>query len=111
MLSMADEKKDWSKHNFELEPITKDMLDMLPAFERSRAVEGYQEWLKRQRETDLEYEIRTMDQIKKMKRRIQRRKDMRIFREKHPTYYHIQSIKKRSMSRKRQKEKEGGKDK
>jgi hypothetical protein len=99
------------------EPITKDLLDTLPAFERSKALEAYHDWLNRQRETDAEYAIKELDLIQGMKRKCKnrealkkRRKDqpnyfrdaMKRLIKKRPDYYSTQSKKKRAESGKKQ---------
>jgi hypothetical protein len=78
---------DWSKYNFEIQPITKDLLDTLPKFERSKALEAYHDWLNRQRETDAEYAIKELDLIQGMKRKCKNREAMKRIRKDRPNYF------------------------
>ena len=78
---------DWKKYNFALQPITKDLLDTLPAYERSKALEAYHDWLNRQRDTDAEYAIKELDLIQGMKRKCKNRAAMKRIRKDRPNYF------------------------
>jgi len=60
---------DMDEYKFEVEPVTKDLLDTLDPFERKIVLEKYHKWIKKVRKEERENQTKNTQRIYQFKNR------------------------------------------